>query len=155
MPLFCTTQREFWWRLRTGAVESRLGLGCGECGVEDGLRGSSRGCGGGTSLADFGGRIVPMKPSEVLPIHRDAIRRLVLDSGMANPRLFGSVIHGDDTEGSDLDLLVDPTSETSLLDIAKLQLELEAKVGIKVDVLTPKFLPLSFRAKVLAEAVPV
>jgi predicted nucleotidyltransferase len=90
-----------------------------------------------------------------VPQHRDAIRRLVLDSGMANPRLFGSVVHGDDAEDSDLDLLVDPSPETRLLDIARLQLELEAAVGIKVDLRTPKFLPASFREKVLAEAVPV
>ena len=96
-----------------------------------------------------------MRPSEVLPKHRDAIRRMVLDSGMANPRLFGSVVHGDDAEDSDLDLLVDPSPETSLLDIAKLQIELEAAMGIKVDLLTPKFLPPTFRDKVLAEAIPV
>jgi predicted nucleotidyltransferase len=96
-----------------------------------------------------------MRPSEILPKHRDAIRRMVLDSGMANPRLFGSVVHGDDADGSDLDLLVDPSPETSLLDLAKLQLELEAKVGIKVDIRTPRFLPATFREKVLAEAVPV
>jgi uncharacterized protein len=96
-----------------------------------------------------------MRPSEVLPQHRDAIRRMVLDSGMANPRLFGSVVHGDDADDSDLDLLVDPSPETSLLDIAKLQIELEATVGIKVDLRTPKFLPATFREKVLAEAVPV
>jgi predicted nucleotidyltransferase len=80
---------------------------------------------------------------------------MVLDSGMANPRLFGSVVHGDDVDGSDLDLLVDPSPETSLLDIAKLQLKLEAAVGIKVDVRTPKFLPASFRDEVLVEAIPV
>lgn len=74
---------------------------------------------------------------------------------MANPRLFGSVVDGSDSEDSDLDLLVDPSPETSLLDIAKLQIELEAKVGIKVDIRTPKFLPATFREKVLAEAVPV
>jgi predicted nucleotidyltransferase len=99
--------------------------------------------------------MVRMRPSEVLPKHRDAIRRMVFDSGMANPRFFGSVVHGDDAEGSDLDLLVDPSPETSLLDIAKLQIELEAAMGIKVDLLTPKFLPATFRDKVLAEAVPV
>jgi len=96
-----------------------------------------------------------MRPSEVLPKHRDAIRQMVLKSGMANPRLFGSVIHGDDADGSDLDLLVDPTPETSLLDIARLQVDLEATMGIKVDLRTPKFLPASFREKVLAEAIPV
>jgi uncharacterized protein len=101
------------------------------------------------------GKITRMRPSEILPQHRDAIRRIVLDSGMANPRLFGSVVHGDDADDSDLDLLVDPSPETSLLDIAKLQIELEPKMGIKVDIRTPKFLPVTFRDKVLAEAVPV
>jgi hypothetical protein len=99
--------------------------------------------------------MVRMRPSEVLPRHREAIRRIVLDSGMANPRLFGSIVHGDDGEDSDLDLLVDPSPETSLLDIAKLQIELEAAVGVKVDLRTPKFLPTTFRDKVLAEAVPI
>lgn len=99
--------------------------------------------------------MVRMRPSQVLPEYRDAIRRMVLDSGMANPRLFGSIIHGDDAEDSDLDLLVDPSPQTSLLDIAKLQIEIEATVGIKVDLRTPKFLPVNFREKVLAEAVPV
>ena len=96
-----------------------------------------------------------MRPSEVPTQHRDEIRRMVLNSGMANPRLFGSVVHGDDAEDSDLDLLVDPSPETSLLDIAKLQIELEATVGVKVDLRTPKFLPATFRDKVLAEAIPV
>jgi hypothetical protein len=99
--------------------------------------------------------MVCMRPSEVLPEHRDAIRRMVLESGMANPRLFGSVAHGEDSETSDLDLLVDPSPETSLLDIAKLQIRLEAVTGIKIDLLTPKALPGSFRDKVLTEAVPV
>ena len=96
-----------------------------------------------------------MRPSQVLPEHRDAIRRMVLESGMANPRLFGSVVRGDDTEASDLDLLVDPSPQTSLLDIAKLQVRIEAVTGIKIDLLTPKALPGSFREKVLTEAIPV
>jgi predicted nucleotidyltransferase len=96
-----------------------------------------------------------MRPSDVLPQHREAIRRLVLQSGMANPRVFGSVVHGDDSDGSDLDILVDPSPDTSLLDLARLQSAIESEVGIKVDLLTPKFLPESFRNAVLTEALPV
>lgn len=73
----------------------------------------------------------------------------------SNPRVFGSVAHGDDNEGSDLDILVDPTPETTLFDIAAIQHELLQLLGVSVDVLTPKALPEKFRAKVLAEAVPV
>jgi predicted nucleotidyltransferase len=96
-----------------------------------------------------------MRPSEVLPQHRETIRQLVLEAGMANPRVFGSVLRGDDQEGSDLDLLVDPAPRTSLLDVAGLQIEIERLVGIKVDLLTPRALPLKFRDRVLAEAQPV
>lgn len=96
-----------------------------------------------------------MKPSEALDSHRAAIRKIVEENRSVNPRVFGSVIHGDDTDESDLDLLVDPTSETSLMDIAKIQNQLQKLLGISVDVLTPRALPDSFREQVLAEAKPV
>jgi uncharacterized protein len=81
-----------------------------------------------------------MRPSEVLPQHRETIRQLVLEAGMANPRVFGSVARGEDREDSDLDLLVDPAPRTSLLDLAGLQIEIEARTGVKVDLLTPAVL---------------
>jgi uncharacterized protein len=96
-----------------------------------------------------------MKPSEAVNRSRDEIRRLVHRAGMANPRLFGSVVHGADAEGSDLDLLVDPSAETSLLDLARLQVEIESVLGVEVDLKTPKFLPEAFRDRVLAESIPV
>jgi predicted nucleotidyltransferase len=74
---------------------------------------------------------------------------------MTNPRVFGSVLYGDDQDGSDLDLLVDPAPKTSLLDVAGLQMEIEQLVGIKVDLLTPRALPPRFRERVLTEAQPV
>ncbi len=96
-----------------------------------------------------------MRPSEALPKHRETIRRLVFEAGMANPRVFGSVLRGEDREDSDLDILVDPAPRTSLLDLAGLQIEIEAKTGAKVDLLTPGCLPTKFREKVLDEAQPV
>lgn len=96
-----------------------------------------------------------MKPSEALNSHRDAIRQVVESHHARNARVFGSVIHGNDAEDSDLDLLVDPTPETSLMDIARIQNRLQKLLGISVDVLTPKALPESFRDQVLAEAKPV
>lgn len=96
-----------------------------------------------------------MKPSIALQSHRDAIRRIVESHRARNARVFGSVIHGDDTDGSDLDLLVDPTPDTTLMDVAAIQVELEELLGVTVDVLTPKALPEKFRGVVLAEAVPV
>lgn len=96
-----------------------------------------------------------MKPSTVLNSQREAIRALVNEYGVMNPRVFGSIIRNEDTDGSDLDILVDPSPETSLLDIAKLQMRLEKELGITVDVLTPKALPESFRNYVIEHAIPV
>ncbi len=96
-----------------------------------------------------------MRPSTALESHRQAIVQIVESHNALNPRVFGSVVHGDDLEGSDLDLLIDTTPKTSLMDVAKIQVELEAILGMKVDVLTPNALPESFRNIVLAEAVPV
>jgi predicted nucleotidyltransferase len=96
-----------------------------------------------------------MKPSEAFAQHRDTIRQIVIESGMTNPRLFGSALHGDDIEGSDLDILVDPEERTSLFDLAKLQITLEKSLGIKVDVRLPEELHRSFRENVVAEAISV
>ena len=96
-----------------------------------------------------------MKPSAVLARSRERIRALVIEHGVSNPRVFGSVLRSEDLDGSDLDILVDPTPQTSLLDIAKLQMRLESELGIHVDVLTPKALPLPFRSQVIAHAQPV
>jgi uncharacterized protein len=96
-----------------------------------------------------------MKPSEALRVHRAEIREIVASHHATNVRVFGSSARDEDEEGSDLDLLVDPTPETTLLDLAQIQLRLETLLGVPVDVLTPKALPETFRARVVAESVPV
>lgn len=96
-----------------------------------------------------------MKPSEVLESHRADIRRIVAAHRAGNARVFGSVVHGDDTESSDLDILIDPTSETTLMDVAAIQVELEDLLGVPVDVLTPKALPEKFRSRVVMESMPI
>ncbi len=93
-----------------------------------------------------------MRPSEALQVHREAIRSIALSHRVTNVRVFGSVVHGDDTEESDLDLLVEPTHETTMMDIARIQLELARLLNVAVDVLTPKALPIKFREQVIAEA---
>ncbi|MDE2353611.1 MAG: nucleotidyltransferase family protein [Betaproteobacteria bacterium] len=96
-----------------------------------------------------------MKPSQVLELHRADIKRIVSAHRARNARVFGSVIHGEDTENSDLDILIDPTPDTTLFDIGAIRHELLQLLGVPVDVLTPKALPEKFRATVLAEAVPI
>ena len=96
-----------------------------------------------------------MRPSIVLDMKRSAVREAVTRFRTANLRVFGSVLHGTDRDGSDLDLLVDALPGATLLDLGGLQDDLESLLGIHVDLLTPSDLPPKFRAKVLAEAQPV
>jgi uncharacterized protein len=96
-----------------------------------------------------------MKPSVALNRHRQAIRELVKQHRATNPRVFGSVVHGNDQDGSDLDLLIDPLPETTLMDIGAIRYELLELLKVPVDVVTPRALPDRFRPAVLAEAVPV
>jgi predicted nucleotidyltransferase len=96
-----------------------------------------------------------MKPSEALLIHRKAIRDIIESHHGCNARVFGSALRSEDTDNSDLDILMDPTAETTLFDIGAIRRELRELLGIPVDVITPNALPENIRAKVLAEAQAV
>jgi len=96
-----------------------------------------------------------MKPSEALAAHRNEIREIVLAHRAANVRVFGSVVHGSDTEESDLDILVDTTPDTTLFDLGAIRYKLRNLLGVQVDVLTPGALPDKFRQTVISEARPV
>jgi len=75
-----------------------------------------------------------------------AIRRVIESHRTRNARVFGSVLRGEDTDQSDLDLLVDPTPETTLFDLGAIPAELRELPAVPVDVLTPRVLPDRVRA---------
>ena len=94
-----------------------------------------------------------MRPSEALTLHREQIREIALRHRVTGVRVFGSALHSDDTAESDLDLLVEPTAQTTLMDIGAIRFELKQLLGMDMDVLTPNGLPARFREQVLREAV--
>ena len=96
-----------------------------------------------------------MRPSVALDLKRNAVREAATRFRTVNPRIFGSVLHGTDQEGSDLDLLVDALPGATLFDLGGLQVELEDLLGVHVDLLTPSDLPPKYRDQVLSEAQPV
>ncbi|MBS0433260.1 MAG: nucleotidyltransferase domain-containing protein [Proteobacteria bacterium] len=93
-----------------------------------------------------------LKPSDIARLQRDTIHRIVTAHRGTNPRLFGSTLRGDDTAQSDLDLLVDLLPGSGLLDLGAMQFELEAALGVPVDVLVAGDLPARFRDEVLGSA---
>ncbi|GAA1465165.1 helix-turn-helix domain-containing protein [Microbacterium thalassium] len=55
---------------------------------------------------------------------------------LADVRVFGSVARGEATAGSDLDLLVHPGIDASLFDLAAFMVDVEAILGVSVDVVS-------------------
>ena len=96
-----------------------------------------------------------MKPSVAFEQNREFIREAAARRKTTNPRIFGSVLHGTDHEGSDVDILVDALPGASLFDLGGLQSELEDKLGVPVDVVTSGGLHRFIKDRVLAEARPV
>jgi len=96
-----------------------------------------------------------MKPSVAFARNRTEIRAAAQRFRAANPRVFGSVLHGTDRDGSDLDLLVEPLPGATLFDLGGLQVALEELLCVPVDLLTERDLPPNYRNDVLAEALPV
>lgn len=78
--------------------------------------------------------------TRVLGRQRDAIVAVAARHRAGNVRVFGSVARGEDGPGSDVDLLVDPGSEMSLVDLARLEDELADLLGRPVDVVPARSL---------------
>ena len=92
---------------------------------------------------------------DLLREKRDEILRIAEKHGARNVRIFGSVAHGEATEASDLDLLVDTAEQTSPWFPAGLTAELEALLGQRVDVVTSNGLYWLLRRRILKEARPL
>lgn len=65
--------------------------------------------------------------------------------------LFGSIVKGEATAESDIDLLVEFEGRKSLLDLAGLKLELQELLRRKVDVLTYASLHPLLKERILSE----
>ncbi|MEA9392160.1 nucleotidyltransferase family protein [Acerihabitans sp. TG2] len=96
-----------------------------------------------------------MRPSDVLRENRELILKIISTYPVANPRVFGSVAKGTDTEESDLDILVDTLPNTSMFHMGGLYQELHDVLGIELDVRCPGDITSHFRDQVLAEARPL
>ncbi len=97
-----------------------------------------------------------MRPSEALAKHRDEVLAIIARYPVTNPRVFGSVARGEDVEGSDIDLLVDPVFEvTTFADLGELSGKLEAILGTGIDIATPGSLGTAVSRRIEPELVPL
>jgi len=75
--------------------------------------------------------------------------------GVKKAGIFGSVVRGEETEKSDIDILVEIESRMSLLDFAGLKLELEEALGRKVDLGEYSAIKPIIKEQILSEEVPI
>ena len=78
-----------------------------------------------------------MRPSRALEANADRVMAIFSRFDVKNPRIFGSTARGEDEDGSDLDILVEPGEGLTYFDLARLERELSSVLGCKVDVTTP------------------
>lgn len=97
-------------------------------------------------------RAIAPRPSEALERHRGQIARIVARYPVAHVRVFGSVARGEDDRDSDVDILVDPEPGATIFDLTALALELEALLGVRVDVVSSRGLK-EHHHRLLDEAV--
>ncbi|MDM7939051.1 MAG: nucleotidyltransferase family protein [Methanothrix sp.] len=79
-------------------------------------------------------------------LHRNDVKRAAF---------FGSIVRGEMTDESDVDLLVEFEKRASLLDLAGLKIELEDALNRRVDVLTYRSLHPLLKDRILAEQVRI
>jgi predicted nucleotidyltransferase len=75
-----------------------------------------------------------MRPSEALARHRDEVLEIIARYPVSNPRVFGSVARGDDTENSDLDMLVERDGPLDYFQLFALEGELAKLLGCRVEI---------------------
>jgi uncharacterized protein len=86
---------------------------------------------------------------------RRAILAIAARRRASNVRVFGSVARGEDTDDSDIDLLVDLAEDVSLVELIGLERELSQLLDRRVDVVPARGLKPAVARRVLVEAVPL
>ena len=96
-----------------------------------------------------------MRAVEELRRRREDILRVAREHGAGNVAVFGSVARGEESPGSDIDLLIDVTGEPGPWFPGGLAADLEELLGRPVQVVTRRSLSPFIRDSVLSEASPL
>ena len=86
---------------------------------------------------------------------REQITPILKDRGVLRAGVFGSYARGEESSGSDLDLLVELPPGSSLFDLVGLQPDLSEELGVEVDAHTYRSLHPLLRDRILKEEVQI
>jgi predicted nucleotidyltransferase len=84
--------------------------------------------------------------------YRKGLAEICARNGIVRLRVFGSFARGEESEGSDLDLLADFAGRKTLLDLVRIEREFSERLGVRVDLLTERSLHPKLRDRILDDA---
>ena len=93
--------------------------------------------------------------NEPMRVAREKAIEILQKNGIKRAAFFGSIVRGEMTDESDIDILVEFEGRKSLLDLAGLKLDLEDALERRVDLLTYRSLHPMLKDRILAEQVPI
>lgn len=86
---------------------------------------------------------------------RDKVIPVLKRYGVKKAAVFGSVMRGEATTGSDIDILVEIRNDMSLLDFAGLKIEIEEALGKDVDLVEYSTIKPLIKDRILSEQVVI
>lgn len=96
-----------------------------------------------------------MTELEKIQQQKKNILAIARQHGLVRLRLFGSVLRGEETPQSDIDLLVDLEPGRSMFDLGGALIQLQELLRRKVDIVTEGGLHWYLKEKIIQEAVPL
>ena len=93
--------------------------------------------------------------NEQIRAAREKALEILQKNGIKRAAFFGSIVRGEMTDESDIDILIEFEGRKSLLDLAGLKLDLEDALERRVDLLTYRSLHPMLKDRILAEQVPI
>src|ERR1700732_4132394 len=86
---------------------------------------------------------------------REALLPVLLRHHVRRAGVFGSLVHGDWTSDSDIDLLVEIDKPISLLGLARIERELEEASGRRIDLVEYRTIKPRIKHKILEDEVRI
>ena len=86
---------------------------------------------------------------------RNKVMPIFKQHGVEKAAIFGSVMRGEATAVSDIDILVEIRNDMSLLDFAGLKIEIEEALGKDVDLVEYSTIKPLIKEKILSEQVVI
>ena len=80
---------------------------------------------------------------------------LLKNAGITRAAIFGSYVRGEETQESDIDIVVDFPKGTTLFDVAEIKIQLEEVLGKPVDLVGYKKIKPRLKSFILSEQVPI